>query len=134
MYSSSLDSKKLLEAFAKPYGRVAIVGNRDFKRWEWVMSLIGLIPPDWTILSRGCGGVDEWVESLSYAAQHPFEERKPDWTKHYRMAPLARNRQMIDECDWLIVFWDGASTSLNDLMNKAKKQDKLLHVFVDDGS
>jgi hypothetical protein len=134
MHSSSLDSRELLQAFSKAYGRIAVVGNRDFQRWEWVVSFIGLVPADWTILSRGCAGVDSWVEDIAQAAERKFEARLPDWARHYRMAPLARNRLLIDEVDWIVAFWDGASTSLNDLLGKARKTRKLLHTFVDDSS
>jgi hypothetical protein len=134
MHSSSLDSRELLQAFSKAYGRIAIVGNRDFQRWEWVMSFVSLVPADWTLLSRGCAGVDSWVEDIAQAAERKFEARPPDWERHYRMAPLARNRLLIDEVDWVVAFWDGASTSLNDLLAKARKTQKLLHTFVDDGS
>lgn len=133
MHFSSLDSRRLLVAFSKPRGKVAIVGNRDFTRWEWVVSLVGLIPLDWTILSRGCAGVDAWVEAAALSGNWAYESRRPDWEKHYRLAPLARNRQLVDDVDWVIAFWDGASGSLNDLLAKARKQNKLLHTFVDDG-
>lgn len=134
MYSSSLDAKLLLQAFDKPSGKVAVVGNRDFQRWEWVLNLVGLIPPGWTLLSRGCAGVDTWVEQFAETANLVFEARRPDWQQYHRMAPVARNRELVAEVDWLIVFWDGASNSLNDLVARARKQNKLLHIFIDDGS
>ena len=86
------------------------------------------------IISGGCRGADAIGEE--YARQNGIEVlRYPaEWGRYGRAAGPKRNRQMADECDVAVCFWDGESKgtkSLIDYMNKIGKPTYIIQTQID---
>lgn len=73
-----------------------------------------LLPKEFTeqmteVVSGGAKGVDtcarEWAEKRGL----PFREFLPDYARYKRGAPMKRNREIVEYCDFICFFWDGKS-------------------------
>ena len=111
--------------------KLAIVGSRTLNKPEDFTIITNLID-DYRehtkvteIISGGAIGVDTFA--VRYAVKHtlPFKIISPDYKKYGKQAPLIRNKQIVDECDKLIAFWDGKSKGTKYTIDEATKQDKL---------
>lgn len=81
------------------------------------------------IVSGGAKGVDSVAKTMAGYFEVPYIEFLPDWDKHGKSAGLIRNKQIVNECDKLIAFWDGESRGTQHSINLAKEAGKLLAVF-----
>jgi YspA, cpYpsA-related SLOG family len=99
-----------------------------------------------TIVSGGACGADRLAER--YAKEYGIRMRVllPDWKKYGKRAGFLnslgreptcrfnprltearlafRNKEIVEECDVLIAFWDGSSKGTQHSINEAKKQKK----------
>lgn len=107
--------------------KVAIVGSRGL-----VVDNIGDYLPDGTdcIVSGGAKGIDTCA--AEYAKSHNLRliEFLPDYKKHGRRAPIIRNADIVNECDYLLAFWDGKSRGTKNSIDNAKKQHKPTKVYI----
>lgn len=131
--------------------RIAIVGSRSIcnenytseerakaeKDWMFyhVDKLVGHADPETydpsrlAILSGGAVGVDRAAEEYAHLYRIPFFLYKPyhlvDGSVEYSPRYFfTRNKQIVDNCDELIVFWDGESNGTADIMRFAGKRGK----------
>jgi hypothetical protein len=44
-----------------------------------------------------------------------------DWDKHGKAAGFIRNQEIVDNCDFVVAFWDGASRGTKDTIDRARK-------------
>lgn len=86
------------------------------------------------LLSGGQVGVDRIVESYARDNEIPFILFKPyglldnkaaHSTRHY----FIRNKQMVDNSDWIIAFSDGVDAGTEDVINYARKRGKALTII-----
>lgn len=103
--------------------KIAIVGcrpgagiNEDIVR-EYIRSLSD--KDKRIIVSGGAEGVDTWAvqEARSLGIRTKVIPPKKDLSPKY--APLERNTRIAEECDWMVVFWDGKSPGTRDVITKA---------------
>lgn len=99
---------------------LAIIGSRTAVNID-----IGAhIPPDTSlIISGGARGADTCA--ANYARAHGIEllEIRPDYAHHPgRIAPLLRNRQIVDAADMVLAFWDGQSHGTKYTINYAQSK------------
>lgn len=131
--------------------RIAIVGSRSITDVKRVKSIIDLAVPlltyekaPVTVLSGGAKGVDtiaqEWASDRSldfilFKPYHLVDKRVSYEAKYF----FVRNKQMVDNCDAVLVIWDETSKGCFDAAKYANKcnkpvalysteQDKLLDV------
>lgn len=141
--------------------RIAIVGSRTIANLEdtdtdmtkalmerdWVYynidSLIGLwsitsLDHQVAILSGGAVGVDRRAQEYAIANDIPFFLFKPyhlidnkvEYNPRYF---FTRNKQIVDNCDELIAFWDGESNGTGDTIRYARKRKKVINtVYYDE--
>ena len=99
---------------------VAIVGSRsifpDDDTIFWNM-------PDQTtkIISGGAKGVDSCAERCANNFGFKFLAVLPDYPVHGRKAPLIRNQEIINKCNYVLAFWNGKSSGTGHTINLAKK-------------
>jgi len=77
------------------------------------------------IISGGAKGADFLAKK--YAQQHlniKYKEFPAEWDKYGKSAGFIRNQTIVDNCDMLLVFWDGLSRGTQDTIEKAKKAKK----------
>ncbi len=100
---------------------VAIVGSRSlFPSDEAIFWNL----PDQTteIISGGAKGVDSCAERFARAFAFPLQVIKPDYSVHGRKAPLIRNQEIINLCDFVVAFWNGRSSGTGHTIGLAKKK------------
>jgi len=113
--------------------KVAIVGSRTFlnrKSIEVVIQHLLKDDPELVIVSGGAHGADTIAEQLArQLCTHAPVVLPADWQKHGRAAGPKRNQQIVDYCDRLVCFWDGASRGSADAVRRSIASGKPTHVF-----
>lgn len=92
--------------------KVAIVGSRTFKDYQLFLKHINkLVKPSESleIISGGAEGTDSMAELYARNNNVKFTKIKPDYKKYGKSAPLIRNKEIVNQSDRVIVFWDGIS-------------------------
>ena len=64
-----------------------------------------------TIVSGGAFGADALAEHYAKWKRLKYKIHRPDWKKYGKLAGFIRNKLIINDCDILVAFWDGTSTT-----------------------
>ena len=92
---------------------LAIVGSRTFSDWliGWheTREVIKQYPKIDTVVSGGANGADKFGKKFARVSRLKYKAFLPDWDKFGKSAGMIRNRDIIDNADVAIVFWDGIS-------------------------
>jgi len=99
--------------------RVAIVGSRDFVPLKQVEKYVQTLKAEDTIITGGARGVDKAAEKAGKKRGLNVRVFCPDWERYGRAAGMLRNSDVVNNCDRLAAFWDGASTGTHDAIRKA---------------
>jgi predicted Rossmann fold nucleotide-binding protein DprA/Smf involved in DNA uptake len=110
--------------------KVAIVGSRHYPDLPRVTDYVGSLPASWSVVTGSAAGVDATAARAARERGLPvrvlgasFEEvRDAD-------AAAERNRRLVDACDVLVAFWDGASGGTRRTIDRALDAGRELHVF-----
>ena len=86
--------------------KLAIIGSRKCPAID-IASYIEIMPD--LIISGGAIGVDTLARQFAEQNNIPIIEFLPEYPKYGRKAPLMRNIQIVENCDFVIAFWDGKS-------------------------
>jgi hypothetical protein len=105
--------------------RVAIIGSRGFTEYsffvEKVEYLLQNIKEEIVIVSGGCkGSADELSERYAAEKGIKTEIYLPEYGKYGRVAPLKRNKTIMQNSDKVICFWDGVSRGTLNAIGHAK--------------
>lgn len=113
--------------------KVAIVGSRTFTDYDLAEKFIDKVCeedyiPIEKIISGGAKGADTIAEE--YARKHNIDTQifKPDWEKYGKSAGFRRNKDIIENCDICIAFWDGESKGTKHDIDLCKKLNKLIYI------
>ena len=110
--------------------RVAIVGSRTFRDKDLLWKTMDGLTYDGKpvtpalIVSGGASGADTLGEAWAKAHAIPIKIFKPDWLKYGRAAGPIRNRDIVQEADLVVAFWDGVSKGTLSTRNEARKAGK----------
>lgn len=89
--------------------KVAIVGSRKAGDFT-VERMVQRIPRNTTeLISGGAPGVDTVAVQAALLLDLPIRVFSPDYEAYGHMAPLVRNRQIVDAADIVLAFWDNHS-------------------------
>lgn len=111
--------------------KVAIVGSRHFSEPGQVTAYVNSLPPKASIITGSASGVDAEAtkaaraRGISVQVMPASFEELSDASKS-----AARNQRLIDACDVLVAFWDGASKGTRTTVERALDSGKEVHVFV----
>ena len=109
--------------------KVAVIGSRNLK----VQALAKYLPKDTTeIISGGAKGIDTIAKEYALSSNIKYTEFLPVYERYGKGAPLKRNIEIINYSDKVIAFWDGKSKGTKFVIEKCKKQNKEIDVFVFD--
>lgn len=114
--------------------RLAIVGSRNFQDYLRASSIFekyfvqeGVNE----IISGGAYGADDIARQLAENFGIKYQVFPADWSKYGKKAGVMRNEQIIQNCDFLLAFWDGKSKGTQHTIRIAKenKVDTLIIYF-----
>ena len=114
---------------------VVIAGCRHYSNYDEAKSFIEENLNDFLlnndsviILSGGCKGADALGERFSFENDLQVEKHIAHWDLYGRAAGPKRNKEMVDDCDRIICFWDGTSKGTQSTINYAKKINKDIRI------
>ena len=106
--------------------KIAVVGSRNIT----VENLEEYLSNCEEVISGGAKGVDLCAKEYAYKKGIAYVEYLPEYSRWGRAAPLVRNRRIVDEADFVLIFWDGVSKGTRYVMEYAKKQGKPCRVVL----
>ena len=99
--------------------RVGVVGSRSINS----LNLQDYLPENTTaIVSGGARGVDTCARVYARAHGIPLLEFLPDYRQYGKKAPLRRNVTIVENSDFVLAFWDGASRGTMHTVQECEKQ------------
>ena len=106
--------------------KIAIVGSRGVV----AKGLETYVTDGDEIVSGGALGVD--CLAAEYAKNHGLKltEFLPQYEIYGRGAPIVRNKQIVDYCDQIVAFWDGASKGTLSVIRYAQKIGKPCRIIL----
>jgi hypothetical protein len=117
--------------------KLAVVGSRSHKdnlpaKEEAISMICGAIlalDVD-KIVSGGAAGPDKWSEEAANEMSIETIIYKPDWKTYGKSAGFRRNRDIINDADYVLIFWDGNSKGTSHDIMLARKNNKPYALFV----
>ena len=113
--------------------KLAVVGSRNYHDREFAFDVLDAYREGREITSLVSGGA-KGADSLAteYANIHniPIEVILPDWDKHGKSAGFIRNVDIWNTSDEGVAFWDGISKGTEHSFGLARKQGKMLTIFI----
>ena len=116
--------------------KVIIAGSRSFVDYEKLRSVCDSILPNQysepriSILSGTSSGSDSLGERYANERGFALNRYPANWKQYGRAAGPIRNRQMVEDADAAIVFWDGQSRGTKNLIEEAKKQGLIVRIIM----
>jgi predicted Rossmann fold nucleotide-binding protein DprA/Smf involved in DNA uptake len=110
--------------------KVLISGPRDFQNEGFVHAALNDnlgTDSDLIIITGGANGVDTFAMNWAKKNEYEIETYKPEYVKYpgnARFAPLARNEQLAEMCDYAVVFWSGVDGGTLYTMRCLAKEEK----------
>ena len=112
--------------------KVIIAGGRDFDDYELLKSTCLKVLrtalkryrkriEDLYILEGDCKGADKLAKRFAIEMDTLHAIYPAQWHLHGKAAGPIRNRQMAENADALIAFWDGASPGTANMIKVAKE-------------
>jgi predicted Rossmann fold nucleotide-binding protein DprA/Smf involved in DNA uptake len=111
--------------------RVAIVGSRHFAAPERVAEYVNALPARASIVTGSASGVDAAATRAARARGMNVQVMPASFDELADASKsAARNQRLVDACDVLVAFWDGASKGTRTTVERALDAGKEVHVFV----
>jgi predicted RecB family endonuclease len=105
--------------------KVAIVGSRNLSP-----DIEPYLPGETTaIVTGGAKGVDHAAMDLAERLGLELIVFRPDYKRYGRGAPIVRNKQIVQESDLIIAFWDGKSRGTKNTISLAQKANKSCQII-----
>lgn len=109
--------------------RVIIAGTRDFNDYDllrdhcdYILSNKAENGEEIAIVSGGASGADALGERYAKERGYKILRYPAQWEKYGRRAGPMRNREMADNADALIAYWDGKSRGTKSMIREAEKR------------
>ena len=110
--------------------RIGVVGSRHYPDLERVAGYVRGLPNGASLVTGSASGVDAMVARVARERGLPvrvlgasFEEAQDAG------AAATRNQRLVDLCDVLVAFWDGASPGTRRTIDRALDSGKEVHVL-----
>ena len=107
--------------------RLAVVGSRSLTNIVLDKYVCDEVEE---IVSGGAVGVDFCAAQYARDRGLKLTEFLPQYERYGRAAPIARNKEIVNYADKVIVFWDGNSRGTLSVIKYAQKIGKSLEVIL----
>ncbi len=89
--------------------RVAVVGSRSFSDYRRLAECMDRLQDVELVVSGGARGADQLAEK--WAKNRGIKTRifSPEWEKYGKSAGVIRNKDIVNNADMVVAFWDGVS-------------------------
>ncbi len=113
--------------------RWIVAGSRAFQNYPLLCREIDKIREQISeVVCSEAKGVDILGRTYAYDNNIPIKSFPIDWERYGKSAVLARNAEMATYADKAIVFWDGNSVDIKDMIDKMKQLGKeVLIIYYD---
>lgn len=104
--------------------KIAIVGSREPGNINFAKELekrINIQSGD-TIISGGAKGIDSLAAEYATAHGLALVEIRPNYAKNGRGTTFIRNREIVDNADMVVAFWNGTSKGTKYTIDYANKK------------
>ncbi|MCP6682939.1 DUF2493 domain-containing protein [Bacillus nakamurai] len=106
--------------------KVVVAGGRDFNDYDLLRckldsALRNRQNEKIVIVSGKARGADSLGERYARERGYEISEHPADWDKFGKAAGYIRNKEMAEEADALMAFWDGKSRGTKHMIDLAKK-------------
>ncbi|MEI2356110.1 DUF2493 domain-containing protein [Mesobacillus zeae] len=113
--------------------RVIVAGGREFNDYELLKrkldgALVNKVSEGITIVSGAARGADKLGEQYAKERGYTIDSHPADWDKFGKSAGYIRNKEMAENADALLAFWDGKSRGTKHMIDLAQKQGIKVHV------
>lgn len=111
--------------------KVAVIGSRTFTNYNLLFKILDRLNTTrkiTCIVSGGAKGADALAEQWARTNDVPLDIYPADWDKYGKGAGFIRNKEIWDNADTGVAFWDGVSKGTQHSFDIAKKQGKKLLV------
>jgi len=110
--------------------RIAIVGGRDFTDYDilhqFFMDYFGPSAIHYsTIISGGERGADSLAKRLATECESEYIEYPANGTKYGKRDGFLRNKQIVDDAEVVVAFWNGKSRETQHTIRLAKEAKKI---------
>lgn len=107
--------------------RVAVIGSRTFGNYDFLEKVVNSHKPS-IIVSGGARGADTLAERYAHEKGLGFKVFYPLWDTLGKAAGLIRNKEIVDNSDIVIAFWDGQSRGTKHAIDYATQQQKPVYI------
>ena len=107
--------------------KYAIVGCRSFGNYNIMKSYMDEFTDIDEIISGGARGTDTMAEIYAKEKGIKLTIFPADWKKFGKSAGFIRNKDIIDNCDVCVAFWDNVSKGTKHSISLANMQNKIVH-------
>lgn len=110
--------------------KIAIIGSRECSNIDFVGNLEAVlnVSKDDTIISGGAKGIDTLAANYAKEKKISLIEFLPDYKKNGRAATFIRNREIVDNSNVVVAFWNGNSKGTKYTLDYARKKEKRIIV------
>ncbi|MBR2970179.1 MAG: hypothetical protein IKC48_00035 [Clostridia bacterium] len=106
--------------------KIAVVGSRSVT----VADMDRYISACDEIVSGGAVGVDSCAAEYAKKQGIKLTVFLPQYERYGRVAPIVRNKEIVDYADKIVAFWNGRSKGTLSVINYAKKIGKPCEVII----
>lgn len=114
--------------------KYGVVGSRDFDNLKLVRDFVSRLNEDDVVVSGGARGVDKTAARAARSRGLHVIEHIPDWEKLGKSAGYVRNKDIVNDCDVLVAFWDGRSRGTMHSILLARKAKKKVFIVDEEGT
>lgn len=114
--------------------KLIVAGGRDFEDYEtlsrviFALADVELADKEISIVSGMAKGADALGYMFAHRNHVKVYEYYADWNRHGKSAGMIRNKQMGNEANGLLAFWDGDSKGTGHMITYMKSLNKPVYL------
>lgn len=108
--------------------KIGVVGSRNFNDYIKLKTELDKYHATF-IISGGAVGADTLAKKYADENNIPTVIYLPDWNKYGKSAGAIRNKDIVNNSDMIVAFWDGISKGTAISINLAKKTNKTIEII-----